>query len=179
MNDENNIQNINTASVEDNNEIITTTTAYVSEPYRYRYEKGEKTEVTKDTQETSNYQTEDTTHQPNPIYDTYHYHNTDSFYTTTEAEPTPSKKKKKNSFVKKALKWTAKAACFGIVAGTAFFGVNYVASKAFRDTSLEINSKASLGGVGTELNFTIGSTNTIESAENPAATPSSRQMPFV
>lgn len=110
---------------------------------------------------------EDTTQQTTQTYDTYNYNNTSSFYTATETEPP---KKKKSKFVK-LIKWTAKAACFGVIAGTAFFGVNYLGVKTFGVTPLEKSfgsTKSPTGGNGTALNITIGSTNTIEGVENPA-----------
>ena len=150
MNDENNTF-FNSSPNTDNNKVedTSTETTYMSEPYRYRYEKGEKAENTTQT------------------YDTYNYNTTASFYTATETEPP---KKKKSTFVK-LMKWTAKAACFGIIAGTAFFGVNYLGAKTFGVTPLEKSfgsTESSTGGNGTALNITIGSTSTIEGVENPA-----------
>lgn len=171
MNDENNtfydsIPHMDNNHVEDTKEITSTEITYVSEPYRYRYEKGEKTEVTEETPTSSSSETEDSAQQTTQTYDTYNYNNTASFYTTAETKPP---KKKKSKFMK-FMKWTAKAACFGIIAGTAFFGVNYLGAKTFGITPLEksFGSTETSGGNGTALNITIGSTNTIEGVENPA-----------
>ena len=164
MNDENNtfynsIPNTDNVHVEDNKEITSTELTYVSEPYRYRYEKGEKTEVTEET--------ENNTQQTTQTYDTYTYDNTASFYTATEPEPP---KKKKSKFIK-LIKWTTKAACFGLIAGITFLGVNYIGSKTLNMTPLEKSfgsTESSTGGNGTALNITIGSTNTIEGVQSPA-----------
>ncbi len=165
MNDENNTFYNNIPNTENNNveqaqEIISTPTTY-----RYRYEHGEKTEIT---QESSPYQNveETTNNQTNQTYDTYDY-NTTTFYTTAESEP--PRKKRKFKF-KKVMKWTAKAACFGVIAGAAFFGVNYLGGKITGTTPFiaSTNSTETTGGTGTPLNITLGSTNTIEGVENPA-----------
>ena len=90
MNDENNtfynnISNTENNNVEQSQEIISTPTTY-----RYRYDHGEKTEVTKESSPTYHYQNveEPTTNQ---TYDTYDYNT--SFYTNVNLEPTPKKKK--------------------------------------------------------------------------------------
>ena len=155
----NNIPNENNNHTEQSEEIISTPTTY-----RYRYEHGEKTEVTNETyqsqineEHTANTQT----------YDAYDYNNTTSFYTTIEPESTSKKKKFKFG---KVVKWTAKAACFGIIAGVAFFGVNYIGAKVTGVPSLatSFGSTETSSGTGTPLNITLGSTNTIEGAQNPA-----------
>ena len=170
MNDENNTFYNNVSHTENNHveepqEVISTPTTY-----RYRYEHGEKTEVTKESSPTYHYQNveEPTTNQ---TYDTYDYNNTTSFYTTTESEPTRKKRENKSKFkFKKVMKWTAKAACFGVIAGVAFFGVNYLGGKITGTTPLttSINSTEPSGGIGTPLNITLGSTNTIKGVNNPA-----------
>ena len=80
----------------------------VSEPYRYKYENGEKKESTS-TSDSSYYHS---------VYDTYNY-NTTTSAVTGEVPP----KKKKHPFLK-AVKWLAGAACFGIIAGAAFIGTS-------------------------------------------------------
>ena len=167
MNDENifNIPNPENNHVEESSEILSTPTTY-----RYRYEHGEKTEVTNESSFTSNYQKveENPTPEPTPTYDTYDYNNTTSFYTTVEPEPTPVKKKKFK--FGKILKWTAKAACFGMIAGATFFGMNYLGAKIWGVTPLQttLGSTQNSYGNGTPLNITLGSTNTIEGVQNPA-----------
>lgn len=127
----------------------------VSEPYRYKYENGEK-------------------------YDTYNY--TSSYHTygtcSTTAD-TVSPKKKKHPFLK-AVKWVACAACFGVIAGAAFWGTSYAAKELFGVQLFGIQSADSANspdtgsdGVavsanGTPVNITLGTASTIEGVENPA-----------
>ncbi len=124
----------------------------VSEPYRYKYNSGEK-------------------------YDTYNYTSSYRTYETcnTSTTDTVPSKKKKHPFLK-ALKWTACAACFGVIAGAAFWGTSYVANKFF-DVQLfgvqnTVNGSGSDGVVasanGTPVNITLGTASTIEGVENPA-----------
>jgi len=125
----------------------------ISEPYRYRYENGEKREST----------------------NTYGYYNYNTTYDNTSSTITvEAPKKKKRPFIK-AVKWIACAACFGIIAGAAFLGTSYIASEYFGIQPIQIQSsdgtisggKAS-HGIGTPTNITLGVASTIESAENPA-----------
>ena len=170
MNDENNTFYNNISSTENNNveqsqEITSTPTTY-----RYRYDHGEKTEVTKEASTTYPYQTveESTTNHTNQSYDTYDYNDTTSFYNTTQSEPTCKKRYNKTKFkFKKLMKWTAKAACFGVIAGVTFFGVNYLSGKITSTTPFVASTESS-GGTGTPLNITLGSTNTIEGVNSPA-----------
>ncbi len=161
MNDENNTFYNNISNTEnnhvDNFQESTPTT------YRYRYENGEKTESTRESSSTYDYQkVEENTR--NQTYDTYDYNT--SFYTNVNLEPTPKKKKFKFG---KLLKWTAKAACFGVIAGAAFFGINYLGGKLTGVTPLTTTlGSTESGGTGTPLNITLGSTNTIEGVENPS-----------
>lgn len=136
-----------------NNQTLTSETdgTVVSEPYRYRYENGEK-------------------------YDTYNYtssYNTYGAYSSTSGSTPP---KKKNPFLK-AVKWAACAACFGVIAGAAFFGTSYAATEIFGislfGTQDAVNSSASGSGTtvsanGTPVNITLGTTSTIEGVVNPA-----------
>ena len=160
MNDEYNIHNTNNNNVNETQQIIPTPTTY-----RYRYENGEKTEVTNEPSPSYHYEKaeEHTTNHTNYTYDTYNYNNNSSFYTTAE----PTRKKKKFKFGK-VLKWTAKAACFGMIAGATFFGVNYLGTKITGTTTPLTTSLGSTGGTGTPLNITLGSTSTIEGVQNPA-----------
>ena len=143
----------------------TTNETTVSEPYRYRYENGEKREST--SSYGSYYQSG---------YNTYHYsspYRDTSSATTAEA---PGKKRKR-PFVK-LIKWVAGAACFGIIAGAAFVGTSYLASEVFDlpliqissadQTSSGSTSSSGSGGTGTPTNITLGVTSTIESKEAPA-----------
>ena len=128
----------------------------VSEPYRYKYENGEK-------------------------YDTYNYNTSSYRYTDTTSQVTVEVpvKKKKHPFLK-ALKWTACAACFGVIAGAAFIGTSYLASEVFgirlvqTQTSDYSFGNASNSGnnsmiaSGTPVNITLGTASTIEGVENPA-----------
>ena len=154
-----------------NNDNINETSAepVVSEPYRYKYENGEKRETPN---ESSYYSSG---------YNTYNYstsHNAENTSSHVTVEVT--KKKKKHPFLK-AVKWAACAACFGVIAGAAFIGTSYLANEVFGIQLIQIQSadnpstgsSHSLGGsnasgTGTPVNITIGSTNTIEAAENPA-----------
>lgn len=150
----------------------------ISQPYRYKYENGEKREMPNEPAQASQ----------QTAYDTYNYnaaygYNTNSYntgsYTTgtthTTVEVTP--KKKKHPFLK-AIKWVAGAACFGILAGAAFMGTTYFATEvlgielvqiqsASNDTSTSGSSNTATG-TGTPVNITIGTTSTIEGAESPA-----------
>lgn len=125
----------------------------VSEPYRYKYENGEK-------------------------YDTYNYtssyHTYGTCSTTTDTVPP---KKKKHPFLK-AVKWVACAACFGVIAGAAFWGTSYAAKELFGvqlfgTQSADNASNTGSDGVavsanGTPVNITLGTASTIEGVENPA-----------
>ena len=135
----------------------------VSEPYRYKYENGEKKESTS-TSDSSYYHS---------VYDTYNY-NTTTSAVTGEVPP----KKKKHPFLK-AVKWLAGAACFGIIAGAAFIGTSYLATEVFGiqlvqiqsdggSSNQSVNSGSSSSAPGTPLNITLGSASTIEGVENPA-----------
>lgn len=132
----------------------------VSEPYRYKYENGEKREESN----TSSYY-----HSP---YNTYNYGSSVS-HVTAEVPP----KKKKRTFAK-VLKWVAGAACFGIIAGAAFIGTSYLATEVFdlpwfRVSLIGANSDTSNGntiitGNGTPVNITLGTASVIEGANAPA-----------
>ena len=169
MNEEHNIFYNNIPNETDNHtepsEKITSTPT----TYRYRYEHGEKTEVTNEPYDIYHSQTQKEYTTNTQPYDAYDYNNTTSFYTTVEPEATPKKKKVKFG---KVLKWTAKAACFGLIAGVAFFGVNYLGTKATGVPSFTntISSTQSTGGTGTPLNITLGKTNVIEGAQNLSET---------
>ena len=184
MNNEDNTFNNSNFSSTDNTivdipqEVTTTSVSEVSEPHLY--ENDEKTTVIEENVQSpteqvetsveqttsSTSQAEASTEQTTPSYDTYHYSNDTDFYTSPENEPLKKKKSKFPSF----LKWAAKAACFGIIAGTTFFGINYFCSKTFGVTPLETSfgSTETPIGNGTALNITLGSTSVIEGAENPA-----------
>jgi len=147
-----------------NTENQSNTEPVASEPYRYRYENGEKKEQTT----TSG-------------YSTYNYGPTSYSYERTASTVTgeaPVKKKKRP--VIKLLAWLAGAACFGIIAGAAFLGTSYVASEVF---GIQIMQKQNAGtddsndvtsadnnsiGTGIPTNITLGVTSTIEGVENPA-----------
>lgn len=151
------------------NETNITTEPITSEPYRYKYENGEKKETPNDS--ASYYHSG---------YDTYNYNTSSYNYRDTASTVTvevPDKKKKRP--VLKALKWIAGAACFGIIAGAAFIGTSYVASEVFgvqitqmqsaeANTTTNSTSGTYATGTGTPVNITIGSTSTIEGVENPA-----------
>jgi len=136
---------------EDNTNTTLNTENIVSEPYRYKYENGEKKEYA----------------------NTFGYYNYNTSYGNTSASPIGEvpKKKKKNPLVK-AVKWMACAACFGVIAGAAFLGTSYVASEYFDIQPFQIqaandSSSYSNGGIGTPTNITLGVASTIEGAENP------------
>lgn len=154
---------------ENNNEATGFTEPVVSEPYRYRYENGEKREASNDfgCYEQSAYNT----------YSSYNYNTGRTASTVTVEVP---QKNKKHPF-RKALKWVAAAACFGIIAGAAFIGTSYLASEVFGLQLLQVSSADSssgsdsttsgstiITGNGTPVNITLGSTSTIEAVENPA-----------
>ena len=149
------------------NETNTNTEPVVSEPYRYKYENGEKRETPNGAD--SYYQSG---------YNTYNY-NTSYGYGNNASSVTAEAPKKKKSPVLKVLKWMAGAACFGIIAGAAFIGTSYVASEVFgvqlvqmqAENNNTVNSNPFSGNsaaAGTPVNITLGSTSTIEGVENPA-----------
>ena len=82
----------------------------VSEPYRYKYENGEKRE--------------------NPNASGYYNYNYSYGNTASHVTMEVPKKSKKRPLLK-AVKWVAGAACFGIIAGAAFLGTSYIASEVF------------------------------------------------
>lgn len=143
-----------------------TNSEVVSEPYRYRYENGEKAEDTR--------------------YNHYYYGDTQTSYRDdtiySNHVTVDATEKKKSSPLKKAIKWMAGAACFGVIAGAAFLGVSYFGSEVLgieiyrasetAGTADGLNGSGSsgntTGGIGTQLNITLGSTSTIEGAESPA-----------
>ena len=127
----------------------------VSEPYRYRYENGEKREST----------------------NTYGYYNYNTTYGNASSTITVEAPKKKKRPFLKVVKWMACAACFGIIAGAAFLGTSYAASELFdiqlvqmqpsEGKNFDGKSFYGIGGVGTPTNITLGVASTIEGAENP------------
>lgn len=132
----------------------------VSEPYRYKYENGEKREY-------------------RSPYDTYNY-NTSYNYGSTASHVTVEvpKKEKKRPLVK-AIKWLAGAACFGVIAGAAFIGTSYLATEvldipwmqkisATGDRNTSADSNTLITGNGTPVNITLGTASVIEGVENPA-----------
>ena len=136
----------------------------VSEPYRYRYENGEKREST------------------NTFgYNTYNYNTSSYNYRTNTSAVTgeaPVTKKKRP--VVKLIKWVAGAACFGIIAGAAFLGTSYLASEVLGIRLVQTQEADTLAtgelpssgnanvGTGTPTNITLGVASTIEGVENPA-----------
>ena len=115
--------------------------------YRYKYENGEQKETTDTFDSVENQR----------FYDSYRYDtysNTGSTYGAAQVYPTP---KKKNPFLK-AIKFVAAAACFGIVAGAAFFGVNYAAGELH--PSQEENSSPSPYGTGNTNGSYLSNSNT-------------------
>lgn len=145
---------------EPNNKNNETTEPAVSEPYRYKYENGEKRETTGNAG-SYNY----------GAYDTYRYQNYD--YTATVEPP---KKKKRTGL--KAIKWVATAACFGVIAGAAFLGTTYLASDILNLSFTQeqdikngtdiAGTQDANGGTGVPLNITLGAASTIQSVQNPA-----------
>ena len=161
FNEENNIPNETNIITKQENESV------ISEPYRYKYENGEK-------QEESGYSS--TTYRS--PYDTYNY-NTSYNYGNSASHVTvevPEKKKKRPFF--KALKWAAGAACFGVIASAAFLGTSYLAAEVFEIpwmqkafVSTDNNSfdkNTFITGNGTPVSITLGSTSVIEGVGTPA-----------
>ncbi len=130
-------------------------------PYRYRYVNGEKTEYT-GAQEPyqQNAQNGYSTYNYNSGYSSYGYEPR-----SNAAYETPKKKKSK---IGKVFKFMAGAACFGLIAGAAFFGVNYVAGEVFDYPLVSVKNADGTGGVGTPMNVTLDKTATITGVENPA-----------
>jgi len=143
----------------------TNTEPAASEPYRYKYENGEKRE------------------NPNASpyfqsgYNTYNYNTSSYNYGNNSSFTGEVPKKKKKRPALKVLKWVAGAACFGIIAGAAFLGTSYLASEvlgiqivAKQDTGNTLNGNSSngLAAPGTPTNITLGVASTIEGAESPA-----------
>lgn len=146
-----------------NNETIETTNAtepVVSEPYRYKYENGEKRETTNNTG-----------YYGYNSYDTYRY-------TQQTGSPAPEITIKKKRPGLKFLKWTAAAACLGVIAGAAFIGTSYLAADVFgislvqtqntEDGTGIADSPNTIGGTGVPLNVTLGAASTIQGVQNPA-----------
>lgn len=117
--------------------------------YRYKYENGEQKE-TSDTFDSA----EDQRFYDSYRYDTYS--NAGSAYGAAQVYPTP---KKKNPFFK-AAKFLAAAACFGVVAGAAFFGVNYVAGELFPSHAQESDSDPSGNNGGNTNGSYLSNSNT-------------------
>jgi len=146
-------------------ETTTNTEPIVSEPYRYRYENGEKREIPK---ESSPYY--------HSGYSSYNY-NASSYNYGNSSSVTGEVPKKKKRPLAKAVKWVAGAACFGIIAGAAFIGTSYLASEVFDiplvqiqsadNSTLKENPANGVGGIGTPTNITLGVASTIEGAESP------------
>ncbi len=145
----------------------------LSEPYRYKYENGEKREDPNKT-ESSSYRTGYSNYD---YSSSYQYSNPYlSSNTTSQTTSESPVKKKKNPFLK-AVKWIAGAACFGVIAGAAFIGTSYLASEVFgieliqmqsSDNSNGSDNRNASVGTGTPVNITLGTTSTIEGVENPA-----------
>lgn len=151
------------------NETSNSTEPVVSEPYRYKYENGEKRETPNES--ASYYRSGYDTYNYNTSYNTY---GSSASNVTVEVAP----KKKKNPF-SKVVKWVAGAACFGIIAGAAFVGTSYLASEVFgiqliqmqtadNSSNSNTNSGSNHTATGTPTNITLGVTSTIEGVENPA-----------
>ncbi len=162
--------NTNNNSIEPSNETDITASGLPSEPYRYKYENGEKKESPN---ESAYYQSG---------YRTYNTSSCNYGNPASSVTMEAPKKKKKRPFLK-VVKWVAGAACFGIIAGAAFIGTSYVTSEVFGfplvqlpnnndellndDRSVSASGNTNIG-VGTPVNITLGSTSTIEGVENPA-----------
>lgn len=127
--------------------------------YHYKYENGEQKENTDAFASAEN----------QSFYDSYRYDtysSTGSTYGAAQVYPAP---KKKNPFLK-AVKFLAAAACFGIVAGAAFFGVNYAAGELFPSQAmgaqLFTNNNEDTNGLylstSNTPNLTIGTTERTE-----------------
>lgn len=160
--EDNNIQNESTTDFGTKPE----SESVISEPYRYKYENGEKRE-----------EPASSSYYRSP-YDTYNY-NTSYNYENNASKVTvevPEKKKKRP--LVKAIKWLAGAACFGIIAGAAFIGTSYLATEVFDlpwMPNVAINNSGSaadgntiITGNGTPVNITLGTASVIEGAEAPA-----------
>ncbi|MGN0505566.1 MAG: S1C family serine protease [Lachnospiraceae bacterium] len=124
--------------------------------YRYKYENGEMREDTDSSSATGNTNTYEDTYNRDDAYRSYNYgsysygdysDNTGSYSqsnygASAQTYPAP---KKKNPFLK-AARFLAAAACFGVIAGAAFFGVNYLADELLgTDESIVINQSAENG----------------------------------
>lgn len=159
-----------------NNEILnenktdSTTETVVSEPYRYKYENGEKRETPNESA-SSYYQSGYDAYNYNTSYNTY-----GSNASNVTAEFAPKKKKRP---LLKAVKWIAGAACFGIIAGAAFIGTSYLATEVFGIQLIQMqsadngstgntNSGSNSTATGIPTNITLGVTSTIEGVESPA-----------
>ncbi len=134
-----------------------------SEPYRYRYENGEKRE------NTNSYDT-----YYHTGYNTYQYSSPYRDISSAVTAEVPNKKKKRP--LVKLLKWVAGAACFGVIAGAAFVGTSYLASEVFGISLIQTASVDKAGDTtlssgnlsGLPTNITLGVTSTIEGADGPA-----------
>ncbi len=133
------------------------------EPYRYKYENGEKRE------ETTN------SFQYRSPYNAYNYNTSYSYENNTSQAMGEAPKKKKRPLVK-ALKWVAGAACFGVIAGAAFIGTSYLATEVFDIPWLQKSSGNTAGTDGNTIltsngipvNITLGTASVIEGASAPA-----------
>ncbi len=140
----------------------------VSEPYRYKYENGEKRETPNES--ASYYQSG---------YNAYNYNSSYNYRSNASNVTVEVPPKKKKRPLLKAVKWIAGAACFGIIAGAAFIGTSYLATEVFGIQLIQMqsadhtsNGSSTSGGshtaTGTPTNVTLGVTSTIEGVENPA-----------
>ena len=79
------------------------------------------------------------------------------------SEPVPVKKKKEHRFLKKLFGCIGLAACFGLVAGGAFFGIKYALSHIFPEETQQMEEAGdSLEQLLSKPNITLSSTQTSE-----------------
>ena len=171
--DQNDTTSYNVTNTENNDTAQSVPTPeYVSQPYRYKYENGEKTESTRESYQNSASNSSQENYWQNSSYSTYNYNTSNYDHSAgSNAQAAVEPPKKKKPFLK-AVKYAAKAACFGIIAGAAFLGVNYISGEVFGyqifPMESSVSGNGSAIGTGKQLNITLGTTNTIEGVENPA-----------
>ena len=111
------------------------TSEVISEPYRFRYQNGEKSEDTR--YQHYYYGTSGNNSENNTSHESNNYYSS-----SNSASGTSSKKKRP---LLKMLKWVAGAACLGIIAGAAFLGTSYLASDFLGIQIVQKNSDTSKG----------------------------------
>lgn len=104
-----------------------------------------------------------------PDTDTAHAGSPESAVIITDSDEPPKKRKKRSGFLKKLIACIGLAACFGIVAGSAFYGVKYAFSSLFPEKAPLLESDADKNdSVIPKQDITIASTEISEVGDTDA-----------